>query len=65
MTKGYFTEVYKSLAIQYISSKLYTNLVNSQSFKIKQVKLITFDLVQSHVIQCGRQILFQSAKINI
>ena len=51
--------------MQYISTKLYTNLVNSQSFQIIQVTLMTFDLLQGHVIQYGHQTPFQSAKISI
>ena len=51
--------------MQYISTKLYTNLVNSQSFQIIQVKLMTFDLLQGHMIQYGHQTLFQSTKICI
>ena len=51
--------------MQYISTKLYTNLVNSQSFHIIQVKLMTIDLLQGHVIQYGRQTLFQGAKISM
>ena len=50
--------------MQYISTKLYTNLVNSQSFQIIQVNFMTFDL-QGHMIQYGHQTLFQSAKISI
>ena len=51
--------------MEYISTKLYTNLVNSQSFQIIQVKLMTFDLLQGHMIQYGHQTLFQSAKISM
>ena len=36
-----------------------------QSFQIVQVKLMTFDLLQGHVFQCGRQTLFQGAKISM
>ena len=53
------------ITMQYISTKLYTNLVNSQSFQIIWVKLMTFDLLQGPVIQYGRQTLFQHAKISI
>ena len=51
--------------MQYISTKLYTNLGNSQNFQIIQVKLMTFDLLQGHVIQYGHQTLFQGAKISM
>ena len=67
MNNGYFTEasVHIFLTILSISTKLYTNLENSQSFQIMQVKLMTFDLIQGHVIQYGSRIHFQSAKINL
>ena len=48
--------------MQYISTKLDTNLENSQNFQIIQVKLMIFDLLQGHVIQYGGQTLFQGAK---
>ena len=51
--------------MQYISTKLYTKLVNSQTFQIIQVKLMTFDLLPGHVIQYGRQTLFQGVKISM
>ena len=51
--------------MQYISTKLYKTLVNSQGFQTIQVKLMTFDLLQGHVIQYGHQTLFQSAKISM
>ena len=51
--------------MQYILTKLYTNLVNSHSFQVIQVKLMTFDPLQGHVIQYGRQTLFQGAKISV
>ena len=38
------------LTMQYISTKLYTNLVNSQRFESRQVQLMTFDLLQGHMI---------------
>ena len=51
--------------MQYISTKFYTNLVNSQGYQIIRVKLMNFDLPQGHVIQYGRQTLFQGAKISM
>ena len=53
------------ITMLYISTKLYTNLVNSQSFQMLQVKLITVDLLQGHVIQYGCQTLFEGSKISM
>ena len=53
------------ITMQYISSKLYKNLVNSQTFQIIQVKIMTLDLFQGNMIQYGCQTHFQSAKISM